>query len=444
MDRRQLIVQRARELFAERLDDVLHMVQQDRQELRGWQEPAHVRAVVRRLIQEGGESEVTTTFTMTSTEARQPGSTRDRQAGQTDLEFARLAAEPDRGQQREAIGQLLEAGAAALEKVVRTPVVAATDLSNEEALGLESVLLLYARPAILVSEGRLAGVPPFWNLLEDQREEVEVAQRGVGRIELLNHPEYDWAGTGFLVNETTLLTTRRNLELFADNQTGRWQFRPGITAWMDYRSPYQRVSSAGYRIRTIIGVHDRFDLALLEVEPPQTNGAAPAPLALASAPPPLLAGRPVYLIGYPVRDARRNEPERVSRIFRDVYNVKRVQPGVLRGGARYQEIELLQHDCAPLGQLGGSPILDLETHQVVGMQLSGRYLEPNNALPLFALRDDPLLRRAGVTFAEATIREQEQVGEQIARLARTRYWSELRSLIAGFHQRAFGPDPTRR
>jgi hypothetical protein len=430
MDRRQLIVQRARELFAERLDDVLHMVQQDRQELRGWQEPAHVRAAVRRLVQEGDGGEYETGATVTT--------------AVTELEFARLAAEPDRGQQREAIGQLLEAGASALEKVVRATVLAGTELTNEEALGLESVLLLYARPAVLVSQGRLASVPPFWNVLEDQREEVEVAQRGVGRIELLNHPEYDWAGTGFLVNETTLLTTRRNLELFADNQGGRWQFRPGITAWMDYRSPYQRLSSAGYRIRGVLGAHERYDLALLEVEPPQVNGSAPAPLALASAPPPRVVGRPVYLVGYPVRDARRNEPERISRIFRDVYNVKRVQPGLLRGSLRLVDTELLQHDCAPLGQLGGSPILDLETHQVVGMQLAGRYLEPGSAVPLFALRDDPLFKRAGVTFAEATIQEQEQVGDQIARLARTRYWAELRGLITGFYQRAFGPESSRR
>jgi hypothetical protein len=62
MDRRQLIVQRVREIFGERLDDVLHMVRQDRQDMRGWQEPAHVRAAVRRAAehQEGavdGEAE---------------------------------------------------------------------------------------------------------------------------------------------------------------------------------------------------------------------------------------------------------------------------------------------------------------------------------------------------------------------------------------------------
>ena len=50
MDRNQQVVERTRTIFAERLDDVLHMVRQDRQDLRGWEEPAHLRAVVRRSI----------------------------------------------------------------------------------------------------------------------------------------------------------------------------------------------------------------------------------------------------------------------------------------------------------------------------------------------------------------------------------------------------------
>jgi hypothetical protein len=425
MDRRQMIVQRTRELIGERTDDVLHMVRQDRQDLRGWQEPAHVRAAVRRIVQEGGSPEAESA-TLTA-----------------DLEFGRTAAEPDRGQQREAIGQLLEAGAAALEKVGRT---STPELSPEEILGLECILLLYGRPAVLVSQGRLASVPPLWNILEDQREDVELAQRGVGRIELLGHPEYDWAGTGFLVNENTLMTTRRIAELFIENRSGPWTFRPGISAWMDYRSAHQAVATAGCRVRGVRGIHDLYDLALLEVEAVQINGSAPAPLAVAAQAPARIEGRPVYLIGYPVRDARRSEPERITRIFRDVYNVKRVQPGLLRGQLRFHEIQLLHHDCAPLGQSAGAPILDLETHQVVGIHLSGRYLETSTAIPLYLLRDDPLLQRAGVTFAEATSQDRELVAGQLERLARSRFWAEARAVIGNLYQRAFGngaPRPER-
>lgn len=418
MDRRQQVVQRVREYFGERVEDVLHMVRQDRQELRGWQEPAHVRAVIRRTIREarGGETQSVT-------------------ATMTELEFGRRAAEPDPGQQREATGQLLEAGANGLEKATRN---ATNDLSPEEVLGLECVLLLYGRPALLISDNSLGSVPPLWNLLEDQREDIEMAQRGVGRIELLGHPEYDWAGSGFLVNDNILMTTRRIAEMFIENKNGSWQFRPGITTWMNYRSSYQTVSNAGYRVRNVSGVHDRYDLALLEVERPQVNGMAPAPLALAAQPPQHFEGRPVYLIGYPVRDARRNEPETVSRIFRDVYNVKRVQPGLLRGSFSFNEIQLLRHDCAPLGQTGGAPLLDLETHQVLGLQSTSRYLETGTAVPLYVLRDDPLLRRAGVTFAEATQQDQHDLVSQLERLARSRFWNEARATIRDLYQKAFG------
>jgi hypothetical protein len=419
-----MIVQRARELFADRLDDVLHMLRQDRQEMRGWQEPAHVRAVVRRIIREGG---TTTTESVTLTSAA--------------IEFGRAAAEPDPGQQREALGVLLEAAAAGLEKVARqgTP-----ELTPEEAVGLECALLLYARPAVLVSDGRLCNVPPFWNLLMDQCEDIELAQRGVGRIELLGHPEFDWAGTGFLVNEHTLMTTRAIAETFVEHRSGQWSFRPGISAWMDYRLEYQSVSTAGYRVRSVLGVHDVYDLALLEVEPPQLNGAAPAPLALAAQAPGQVEGRPVYLIGYPIRDARRSEPEVVTRIFRDVYNVKRVQPGLLRGQFRFHEVQLLRHDCAPLGRNAGACLVDLETHQVIGMHLTGRYLDTGTAIPLYVLRDDPLLQRNGVTFAQATVQDRETVTAQLERLARSRYWAEARNAITELYRRAFGQTEPRR
>src|SRR5437879_13866880 len=103
MDRRQMVVQRARQCFADRLDDVLHMIRQDRQEMRGWQEPAHVRAVVRRTIQEGAQADANAAAVTV-----------------TEVEFGRGAGEPDRGQERATTGLLLETGAYALEKVGRT------------------------------------------------------------------------------------------------------------------------------------------------------------------------------------------------------------------------------------------------------------------------------------------------------------------------------------
>ncbi len=428
MDRKNVLVQRTRDTFTDRLDDVLHMVARDRQELKGWQEPPHLRAAVRRAIREEGQTTPEGRVSDTATE----------EASRSSLEFGRTAGEPDRGQQREAIGLLLEAGANALDRLIRNN----NDLTNEEVIGLETVLLLYGRPSLTVQDDRLASVPPFWNILEDQREDIEMTQRGVGRIELLGHPELDWAGTGFLVTDNLLLTTRRNAELFAEFNGDSWQFRPGISTWMDYRSDYQKVSTAGCRVRSVFGIHPTYDLALLEVESPQLNGHSPTPMPLLGNPALLnnnLNNRPVYLTGYPIRDARRNEPEIVARIFRDVYNVKRVQPGLLRGEFRFSNVPFLRHDAAPLGITAGSPIVDLETHLVVGMQLSGRYLDNSTAIPLYALRDDPLFRRANIPFADGPQRDRtEQTIDQLERLARTRFWNEAQNVIEQLYRRAFG------
>jgi hypothetical protein len=312
-------------------------------------------------------------------------------------------------------------------------------LKPEERLGLECVLLIYGRPAVLVNKDRLASLPAFWNQLEDQCEDIELTQRGVGRIELFGHPEYDWAGTACLVSDTVLLTTRRTAELFSENNGPQLQFRPGITAWMDYRSEYQQAANAGYRIRNIIGSHPVYDLALLEVEPPQSQAAyTPAPLSLAGQPPAQLEGRSVYMVGYPVRDARRNEPEPLTRVFRDLYNVKRVQPGQLRGMMSFRDVQFLRHDCGMLGSSAGSCLFDLETHQLLGVQLTSRYLEPGTAIPLWTLRNDPLFRQAGVSFTDATRSDLQTTLSQLERLARSRFWNELRTSVNGLYERAFG------
>src|ERR1700722_10624382 len=105
MDRKQMVVERTRAVFGERLDDVVHMVRQDRQDLRGWEEPTHIRGVLRRrTVRTRNESFTNNTNTNTTTDTTV-----------VETEFGRNAGEPDRGQQRECVGQILEAGANALE-----------------------------------------------------------------------------------------------------------------------------------------------------------------------------------------------------------------------------------------------------------------------------------------------------------------------------------------
>ena len=98
--------------------------------------------------------------------------------------------------------------------------------------------------------------------------------------------------------------------------------------------PQAAAAPAGYRVRAVIGVHDRYDLALLEVEPPHHNGHTPMPLAVAAQAPPRLEERPVYLVAYPVHDGRRSEPEPITRIFR-AWASRSTSPNMSRPAGRY-------------------------------------------------------------------------------------------------------------
>lgn len=413
MDRKQMIAQKAQDLLENRIDELQSRLQQDRQELYGWQEPAQMRAVLRHAVREDEEG-----ITL------------------MEIETARSAGEPERGQQRQAIGRMLDSASSALHKISQGDT---SHLSSEEALALEFSLLIYARPGIILTPDHSISMAPFWTQLENERNDIDIVQRAVGRIELLGHPEYDWAGTAFLVGDTALMTTRRTAEIFCEPRPdGTWKLRPGISAWMNFRSNSHNSGSASHRIDGVLGIHENYDLAVLRVESASGMPSGPAPLSLASQGPDSLVGRSVYLVGYPIRDSRRNEPEMISRIFRDIYSVKRIFPGKIRGVLRFGDIPLLQHDCGMLGQLAGACLLDMETHEVLGMQLSGRYLELGSAVPLSHLRNHSLLQTAGANFSEAREEEVTGITRQVERLARSRVWQEAQATISRLYEKAFG------
>jgi hypothetical protein len=109
-----------------------------------------------------------------------------------------------------------------------------------------------------------------------------------------------------------------------------------------------------------------------------------------------VAGRQVYAVGYPAWDGRRNDPEHMQRIFTNVFNVKRLQPGEIIESLDTQS--LFTHDCSTLGGNSGSCVVDLESHQVIGLHFGGRYLQANYAVALWNLVEDPLLLKAKVQF----------------------------------------------
>jgi hypothetical protein len=271
------------------------------------------------------------------------------------------------------------------------------ELDDDEILGLEAIVVLEGRPAILIQEGDFLPPPLEWAHLSERREAIRAAIARCGRIEVTGHLNLDWAGTASLVGPTTLMTNRHVAMEFCSRRGERWTFRPGLTTRIDFLAELASTRALEFEITEAIGIHEQHDLALLRVESAGSDGRAlPEPLAVAAREPADLYDRDVYVVGFPAYDGRRNDPEPIRRLFMDIYNVKRLQPG--RAVAYSTRYSAIQHDCSTLGGNSGSPVVDLEDNRIIGLHFGGSYRVGNYAVPLWMLTDDPLLRAGNLNF----------------------------------------------
>ncbi len=310
---------------------------------------------------------------------------------------------PDRAHAGEIAGfarqeraKVLEAGARGLEKLADGR---GDEVDEDEYFGMEAIVLLEGRPAILVQGQDFPSQQGDWAVLDGQRAGIRESLARVGRVEVTGHPRLEWVGTAFLVAPDVVMTNRHVAAEFSSADGAGWTFQPGMSARLDLAEELAAVpgdASLEFAVTGVIGIHPDVDMALLRVDT-AAGGRAPAtPLAVAADPPGDVPGRPVYVVGYPAEDGRRNEPEAMRRIFMDIYNVKRLQPGTTTGLVPGELT--VKHDCSTLGGNSGSPVFDLADHRVLGLHYGGRYGFGNYAVPLWELVDDPLLNLAQVNW----------------------------------------------
>ncbi len=269
------------------------------------------------------------------------------------------------------------------------------NLTRLERDGAEAIVELFGRPAILVQDGHFMPPPHPWEKLEAQREAIEKTLQSVGRIEVSGHPALDWVGTGFLVAEDVVITNRHVAKEFArQSADSQWVFEADMTPRVDFAEEIGGSQPREFQITELIGVSDSFDMAFLRAQKSGPAGEIPPPLPLAPAAA-VQEGREVYVIGYPASDSRRNDPEEQRRIFANIFDVKRLQPGEISGIEPAGSLFL--HDCSTLGGNSGSCVVDLETHAILGLHFSGRFLVANKGIAL-ATCDDPLIEKVGLEF----------------------------------------------
>ena len=289
-------------------------------------------------------------------------------------------------------GRVLADGVSGLAKVR-----AGREVDDAERIGLRAIVQQEGRPAIVVRDGDFGEPPALWSQLSGRRERIREVIARAGRVEVDGHPDHAWVGTASLVAPATLMTNRHVASKFCRRRRRSWTFRPGMQSRIDFVREQDSTGSLQFEITEAIGVHDDHDLALLRIEGASRDGRPlPDPLAVAASAPRDLLGREVYLVGYPMSDPDRNEPEAIQRIFRDVFDVKRLQPGRTIGYST--ALSAIEHDCSTLGGNSGSPLVDLETNLVIGLHFGGTYEVGNYAVPLWMLVDDPLLKAGGIDF----------------------------------------------
>jgi endonuclease G, mitochondrial len=266
---------------------------------------------------------------------------------------------------------------------------------------VEAIILPNERPVVDVVDGSYVAPPaPFTHLGEAAaRAVIEPLFASIGRIELPDRPQIPYGGTGFMVGEDLLMTNRHVAELFAEG-LGREQlsFIPGQSAAVDFLRERDRPATKEFGIERIAMVHPYWDMALLVVA-----GLEGVPgLRLSVAPTGDLRDHEVVVIGYPALDPR-NNVEVQNRVFGGIFNVKRLQPGLLRQLGDVvsfgHHVPAVTHDSSTLGGNSGSAVIDAESGEVVALHFAGRYLEANYAVPSHELALDPRVVDAAVNFA---------------------------------------------
>ena len=265
------------------------------------------------------------------------------------------------------------------------------EITPSEMLGLEAIVLPRNRPVALVRGDSYDDLDGPWVSLNDDVTKRRIASLLplIGRVEVPSSPILPYAGTGFVVGQGLIATNRHVAQLFSQGRGLTIRYRAGdaaiyfkrqIDAPDDDRTAYLSV-------RAVEMIHPYWDMALLRVDDLPTDRM----LRLSVKSPEELVDHNVVVIGYPARDER-NDVALQDRIFNRTYNVKRLQPGVIRARAKIQSFEntvnALTHDASTLGGNSGSAVIEVDTGEVVALHFAGEYLKANYAVPMHELARD--------------------------------------------------------
>jgi endonuclease G len=268
-----------------------------------------------------------------------------------------------------------------IKRVVEGASMVGSGLSDS---AMEAVILDFLRPCLLIKNDSFS-IPDSdtWkSKLDPYRKMLERRIPSVGRVEFKYHPKLKWGGTGWLVSENIIITNRHVAAIFANKSASGITFARNsmgatIEAFVDFNEEYQSGRNAiEVGVEQVLYLADEThpDIAILKLSP--GNQFEPIPIFTGE----LKAGAEIAVIGYPAYDPIRNplKPEDVSRIFGNIFEYKRLSPGLILNNDLTANV--FSHDATTLGGNSGSVVLDLKTGHAAGLHFSGVFHESNMAV----------------------------------------------------------------
>lgn len=261
----------------------------------------------------------------------------------------------------------------------------------------EAIIQLIGRPALLIKNGKWDKpvIPELVTRLDKIKPQLEKAILSVAKVEIGNLPDIPYYGTAWVIDERLIVTNRHVAQHFTwrDRKSIRFKTTVKGEAYkprVDFLEEYENPDSFEVGIQEIVYVEqegDQFpDIAFFRLE---EHGNLPDPIEFDDKEPEFR--QEVVAIGYPMRDPR-NDLFDMEKLFKSVYEVKRLSPGMVMGtndpsGMRFY------HDCTTLGGSSGSVILSLDSGKAVGLHYWGDYKKYNLAVRINTVKES--LRRLG-------------------------------------------------
>ena len=257
----------------------------------------------------------------------------------------------------------------------------------EQPTPTEAIIVRHGYPSLLVQDGKFEEpkLKVWRQRLKGLRPGIEAAIASVGRIELIGNPRFEWVGTGWMIDGDTIITNSHVASEFARQKANGWTFKTNQKAYIDFREEHLNPEELEYLIGKIVHVEvgdDAPDLALLRLESGVADALNITPISLSTE---LTNAEFVGVIGYPAFDSRNSAADQ-SRIFSDIYDVKRFAPGKIMDANA--AALAFTHNATTLGGNSGSSIIDLETGAAVGLHFGGRQGQAN-----WAVKPDVILEQ---------------------------------------------------